>query len=106
MAVTMESDGFEEERLYRRAKKKVKELRGFYYHLICYITVIPLLIFINLMFTPEFLWFFFSLIGWGLGLAFHAMEVFGYNPFLGKNWEERKLKELMDKEKEQQKKYE
>jgi hypothetical protein len=32
------------------------------------------------------------------------MKVFNYTPFLGKNWEERKLKEFMDQEK--QNKYE
>ncbi len=95
-----------DERSYRRAKKKVNEIKGFYYHLACYIVVIPVIIFINLTFTPEFLWFFFSMIGWGLGLAFHGMEVFGYHPFLGKGWEERKLKELMDKEKEKRNKFE
>ncbi|MEE1898934.1 MULTISPECIES: 2TM domain-containing protein [Flavobacterium] len=97
----------EEERLlYRKARKKVKELRGFYYHLTCYLVIMPLIIFINLTFSPQFLWFFFSLIGWGLGLGFHAMEVFGYNPFLGRGWEERKMRELMEKERQERTRYE
>jgi hypothetical protein len=41
--------------------------------------------------------------GWGIGLFFHFLEVNNYNIFLGKNWENRKIKELMDKE--QQKRY-
>jgi len=28
------------------------------------------------------------------------MKAFNYMPFLGKDWEERKIKEFMDKEKE------
>jgi hypothetical protein len=26
------------------------------------------------------------------------MEVFDYNPFLGKNWEEKKIREFMEKD--------
>jgi hypothetical protein len=37
-------------------------------------------------------------LGWGIGLAFHGMKVFNYTPLLGKNWEERKLKEFMEQE--------
>ena len=36
--------------------------------------------------------------GWGFGLFTHGMEAFGYNPIWGKRWEEKKLRELMDKE--------
>ncbi|WP_394363793.1 2TM domain-containing protein [Flavobacterium covae] len=39
--------------------------------------------------------------GWGMGLFFHAIEVFGY----GKNWEERKIKEILRKENLQNKKW-
>jgi hypothetical protein len=35
--------------------------------------------------------------GWGIGLASHALRTFRIiNPVLGKNWEERKRKELMN----------
>jgi hypothetical protein len=37
--------------------------------------------------------------GWGFGLLIHGMEAFGYNPLWGKNWEEKKIKELMDNDK-------
>jgi hypothetical protein len=91
-----------DEKSYQRARKKVKEIKSFYYNLSAYCTVIPILIFINLKYSPEFLWFFFSMVGWGLGLSFHGMQAFGYMPFLGKDWEAKKFKELM--EQEQQKK--
>lgn len=97
----MEPNNFE----YERARRKVKEIRGFYYNLLCYCIVIPVLIIINVTFTPEYQWFWFSLIGWGTGLLMHGLSAFGYTPFLGRSWEERKLRELMDKENEQTKKY-
>ena len=88
-----------EDQIYARARKKAKAIRGFYWNLLCYCIVIPVLIIINLVFTPDFYWFLFSACGWGIGLLFHSMGAFGYFPFLGQDWEERKIKEFMDKDK-------
>ena len=85
---------------YQRAKKQVEEIRGFYGNLVAYIAVNLFLLYINLKYSPEYLWFFWPMLGWGFGLLFHAMKAFNYTPFLGKNWEERKLKEFMDQEKQ------
>lgn len=79
---------------YYRAKKRVEELKGFYGNLISYCCVIPILIFINLKFTPDFHWFWFSMAGWGFGLTMHAFKVFGYSA----NWEERKIKEILNQQ--------
>jgi len=87
-----------EEQLYIRAKKKAKEIRYFYFNLLCYCTVIPILAIINLTFNPEFYWFLFSAGGWGIGVAIHAMIAFEFMPFLGGDWEIRKIKELMEKD--------
>jgi uncharacterized RDD family membrane protein YckC len=92
-------NNLEEERLYRKAKKRAQAMRSFYISLSLYCIVIPLLIYINLKYSPEFHWFYFSMIGWGIGLCFHAMEAFNWSPILGKDWEERKIKELLEKEK-------
>lgn len=94
---------------YDKARRKVKEIKGFYINLTCYLIVVPILIYVNLTFNPEFHWFWFSAGGWGVGVITHGMGAFGYYPFLGRDWEERKLKELMDKmdkRDEQQKQYE
>jgi heme/copper-type cytochrome/quinol oxidase subunit 2 len=79
---------------YYRAKKRVEELKGFYGNLISYCCVIPILIFINLRFSPQFQWFWFSAGGWGFGVIMHAFKVFGYST----NWEERKIKEILEKQ--------
>ncbi|PQJ23494.1 2TM domain-containing protein [Tenacibaculum sp. SG-28] len=83
---------------YVKAIEKVEKLKEFYQNLVSYCLVIPFLIFINLTFSPQFKWFWFPMIGWGIGLIFHFLEVNNYNLFLGKNWEERKIKELMDQD--------
>ncbi|TYA53781.1 2TM domain-containing protein [Formosa maritima] len=81
---------------YYRAKKQVEELKGFYGNLISYVCVIPLLIFINYQTYWGFQWFWFPMLGWGMGLIFHGFAVFGY----GKSWEERKIQEILAKEEE------
>lgn len=87
-----------EEQKYLRAKKKVDNIKGFYWNLFSYCVVIPFLIFINLMTVPEYHWFWYPIIGWGIGLAFHAYGVFGGDLIFGKDWEDRKIKEFMDKD--------
>lgn len=82
---------------YDRAKKKVEELKGFYVHFSIYLIMVPVFIFLNTK-SGGFPWAIFPIVGWGAGVSGHAMEVFNYNPFLGKNWEERKIRELMDKD--------
>ena len=91
----METPKLSENTEFNRAKKRVQALKGFYGNLTSYCIIIPALIFINLTFSPQFQWFWFSLIGWGIGLSIHAFTVFGY----GYNWEERKIQELLNKEK-------
>ncbi|HQZ25436.1 MAG TPA: histidine kinase [Flavobacterium sp.] len=83
---------------YYRAKKRVQQLKGFYGNLISYCCVIPILIFVNLTYMPQFHWFWFSAAGWGFGLTMHAFQTFGY----GANWEERKIQEILNKEDKKQ----
>ena len=86
---------------YVKAVERVEKLKEFYQNLASYCIVIPFLIFINLTFSPGFHWFWFPIFGWGIGLTFHFLEVNNYNIFLGKNWEDKKIKELMEKENKQ-----
>ena len=90
----MHTDNLENSK-YVKAVEKVERLKEFYQNLASYCLVIPFLIFINLRFSPGFQWFWFPVFGWGLGLTFHFLEVNNYNIFLGKNWEDRKIKEMM-----------
>jgi hypothetical protein len=84
---------------YYKAQKKVEEIKGFYGNLFSYVIIITGLTIVNLATSPEYLWFLYPALGWGLGVAIHAMSVFNYMPFLGSGWEERKVKELLEKEK-------
>jgi pilus assembly protein TadC len=91
---------FLKEEAYLRAQKKVKKLVGFYWHLASYVIVNLFLIILVVTNGGDFWSFgtFATAFFWGIGLLFHFIGVFGPDFFFGKNWEERKIKEIMDKE--------
>lgn len=103
----MESN-FLQEQKYIKAKKRVKEIKGFYIHLTVYILVnifISSVIVFSLTRGGDYsiadaisnfgvysTWFF-----WGIGMFFHWLGVFGFRSLgFGKDWEERKIKEFMN----------
>ena len=88
----------EQEIKYQKAKAKVEALKGFYIHLIAYVVVNLILFAINMIVSPDSLWFFWPLTGWGVGFAIHALFVFGFGPGFGADWEERKIREFMENE--------
>lgn len=85
---------YNEQDAYYKAKKHVENIKGFYSNLLSYFVVIPFLIFINYKTSWQFKWFWFPMLGWGMGIIFHAFGVFGY----GKSWEERKIQEILERE--------
>ena len=93
---------YNEQTAYDRASRRVKEIKEFYGSLISYCIVIPVLVFINFRTFSGFQWFWFPMLGWGLGLVFHAFRVFGY----GSSWEERKIQEILKKDEEKSNKWE
>ncbi|WP_300566407.1 2TM domain-containing protein [Flavobacterium sp.] len=93
----MERNYTEAERL-QQAKDRVKEIKGFYGNLTAYVIFNGFFLVVNLMTSPEQLWFYWPLLGWGIGVIFHGLRVFNYMPFLGKDWEERKMREYMEED--------
>lgn len=89
------------DKAYLKAHRRVKEIKEFYSNLISYCVIIPFLIAINYYTYWDFKWFWFPLFGWGLGVAIHGFSVFGY----GASWEEKKIKEIMEKERNNTKKW-
>jgi hypothetical protein len=84
---------------YVRAKARVEELKAFYNHVLIYVIVNIALAGLNYYNNQwVFPWFLFPLLGWGIGLASHAVKTFRWNPLTSKDWEERKLREIMEKE--------
>jgi len=89
---------------YLRAKQRVEKLRKFYGNLTSYILIISLLAFINYWTNDwNYMWFLWAAFGWGLGLGIHAISVFNLNPFFNRDWEERKIREFMHEDEQNQK---
>ena len=92
-------ENLDEKLRYQNAQKRVKEIRGFYAHLISYVAVNIVLIIFNVLYH-ELGYMkikvnqFYSLLIWGIIVLIHAGFV-----FVGKDREQRKIRKLMDKEK-------
>jgi hypothetical protein len=79
-----------EEEIYEEAKKRVKAKKDLYSHIAVYVLVNTFLIIIWAVTSGGFPWFVFPLGGWGIGLAFHILDVFV--------WQRRSDKVAIEKE--------
>jgi hypothetical protein len=68
-----------EEEIYKVARKRVEEKKGFYSHLVTYIVVNAVLVLIWAFTGRGYPWFVWPLGGWGIGLIFHFLGVFAFN---------------------------
>lgn len=97
---------------WRKARRRVEALKGFYKHFLIYILVNAALFIIrgrvleffqiesndknfvewidwNILIVPLF---------WGIGLLFHAAKVFQFKFKFLKNWEDRQIKKFLKEE--------
>lgn len=91
---------------YKSAQKRMRDIKGFYTHLAVYLLVNTAIFMVSTM-NQGFLealtrWnnyttFFF----WGIGLFAHWASVFGPNLMFGRDWEEKKIREIMEKDNKQ-----
>ena len=99
-------ESFKKEDAYLRAQKRLKEIKGFYGHAFWYVVVNLFIIIMIVLNSDGNIWHFgtFSTaLFWGIGLAFHALSVFGKNFFFSKSWEDKKIREYLEKEEESEK---
>lgn len=102
------SGQFSSDESYNNAYRKVKRLKGFYSHLRVYIIVNIIIIVANLnedIFTQGIHaegildWRTYSTaFFWGIGLAAHALSVFGRDIFFSDDWEQKQIQKYMEKE--------
>ncbi|CAM2805038.1 histidine kinase [Chryseobacterium flavum] len=85
----------EEAAAYKRAQKRVREMKKFYSSLITYCIIIPFLFFVNLFTSKGEYWFWYPALVWGMVLAFRAFKIFG----IGESWQEKKIREIMNQQK-------
>ena len=94
--VTVQS--LRQEEALRRARKRVKEMRSWYMSATMYAIIIPSLWAVNLFMGGK-IWAHWATLGWGFGLIIHGLSVFAGRSFFGSEWEERKVDEIMAREK-------
>lgn len=89
----------DKEKKYFKAKERTECIKKFYTSLLGYVFVISLLATVN-YYTDQwrYPWFLWAAFGWGIGLVFQGVKAFSFNPFFGKGWEERKIKEFMNED--------
>ncbi len=92
-----------EDEVYKRARNRMEEIKGFYIHLFAYIVVNIGLFVINYLSSPQYWWFVWPLLGWGIGLVSHALSIFVFHGFLGHEWEESQIKKYIGRDKRKQK---
>jgi len=97
---------YQDEIRYQAAARRVKKIKNFYVFTFVYLAVNIFILYLNYsgLRAGESIWQlkYFSLpLFWGIGLIAYGMNVFFSGFFLGNTWEEKKIKELMDKENKQ-----
>jgi hypothetical protein len=81
-----------------RARQQVEALTGFYIHLVVFVLVMLVLLAVNWLATPDVWWVQWPFLGWGIGVAGHALLVFDSGaPGFITTWQLRKIRELKDK---------
>ncbi|WP_087016224.1 helix-turn-helix domain-containing protein [Thaumasiovibrio subtropicus] len=79
----------------RKVMKRVREIRGFYSHVVSYVTVMALLLVINLFTSPDYFWVVWPALGWGVGIISHGLNAFDLLNFFGPEWEKRQIEKRL-----------
>ena len=78
----------------QQARRRVRRLRAFYLQVGWFIAINVFLLIVNLVTSPNDLWFYWVTIFWGLGLLLNAFSIFLKKDFLGKHWEDKQVEKL------------
>ena len=81
----------------REALEYVRDIKGFYTHLAVYVVTMTAMAIANLVLTPDRIWFIWSALGWGLGVASHGLVVFEVFSFFSANWEKQQIKKRLER---------
>lgn len=97
-----------EEAKYQSALQRVKKIKGFYTHAMVFVVINTMIVILNIQNLDKGENYFqiknfMTLFFWGIGLFVHGLSVFLPQMFFGQNWEERKIQELMEKDKNENK---
>jgi len=89
------SDKYSEEE--NRVIEHVRDIKGFYSHLINYGVVMLGLFIVNFITSPGYYWAWWAAFGWGIGVISHGMSVFEVYSFFGADWEKKQIEKRLGK---------
>ncbi len=78
-----------------QAIEQVRDIKGFYMHLLSFVIVAPILVAVNIYTSPEYMWFWWAVLGWGLGVLSHGLAVFEVFNLFGPSWERRQVEKRL-----------
>ncbi|MBW2938224.1 2TM domain-containing protein [Aureisphaera sp. CAU 1614] len=98
---------------YEEAQKRIKQIKGVYGHIIIFLVVVPLVFIVRFFVLPAYgivseekgfnNWLNWNTyifpVMWLMAIGIHALTVF--KPKSIKNWEDKKIEELIQKEEEE-----
>ncbi|AUS05671.1 dihydrofolate reductase [Pseudotamlana carrageenivorans] len=93
--------------LIKNAQKRIKQKKKLYFHFVLFLIGSAFLILANTVLgmgteLTEILgaeWFVFAILIWSFFFVYHAFNVYVTHKFMGKDWEQKQLAKLVDKQK-------
>lgn len=77
------------------ALEYVRDLKAFYMNLALYVLIMAMLLVLNIYISPHYYWVIWPALGWGIGIASHAMAVFEVFSLLGPDWEKQQIEKRL-----------
>ncbi len=77
------------------AFNQVRKLKDFYIHLAQYVLVVALLAVINALTTPNLWWVQWVVMGWGVGVFFHWLQISERFSLFGSKWEKEQVEKRL-----------
>ncbi len=81
----------------RAALEYVRDIKAFYINLWSYVIVMTVLLIINLLTGPRYIWVVWPALGWGIGVLMHGLTVFERFSFFGAEWERKQVEKRLRK---------
>ena len=97
-SLPMEKDMTQDDQIDKteqQAMEYVRDIKGFYSHAIKYVVVISLLFVINLATDASYIWAWWPMLGWGIGLLSHGLNVFEVFNLFSPSWERRQIEKRL-----------
>ena len=79
----------------RVALEYVRDIKAFYINFWSYVIVMAVLLIINLLTNPSYIWVIWPALGWGIGVLMHGLTVFERFSFFGAEWERKQVEKRL-----------